>query len=49
MVVGSQLGRESLNDTVKKKAKERGLVQKGDAVIFLTSLKEGMTDANTFV
>ena len=26
MVVGSQLGRESLNDTVKKKAKERGLV-----------------------
>ena len=49
MIVGSQLGRESLNDTVKKEAQNMGLVEKGDAVIFLTALKEGLTDGNNFV
>ena len=50
MVVGSQLGRESLNDTVKKEAQEMGLVNKGDRIIFLTALKEGLTtDGNNFV
>jgi hypothetical protein len=49
MIVGSQLGRESLNDTVKKEAANMGLVNKGDGVIFLTALKEGLTDGNNFV
>jgi hypothetical protein len=43
MVVGSQLGRESLNNTVKKQALEMGLVSTGDRIIFLTALKEGLT------
>jgi len=49
MTVGSQIGRESLNDTVKKEAANMGLVEKGDNVIFLTALKEVLTDGNNFV
>ena len=40
---------QNLNDTVKKEAQAMGLVQKGDMVIFLTALKEGLTDGNNFV
>ena len=47
MTVGSQLGRESLVDTVKKEAVSMRLVKKGDTVIILTGMKEGLTSGNT--
>ena len=43
MTVGSQLGRESLIDTVKKEARDMKLVRKGDVVIVLTGMKEGLS------
>ena len=49
MTVGSQLGRESLVDTVKKEAKGMNLVKKGDAVIILTGMKEGFTSGNNWI
>ena len=49
MTVGSQLGRESLIDTVKKEAIDMKLVNKGDVVIVLTGMKEGLTSGNNWI
>ena len=49
MTVGSQLGRESLVDTVKKEAVSMRLAKKGDAVIILTGMKEGLTSGNNWI
>ena len=49
MTVGSQLGRESLIDTVKKEAMVMKLVQKGDVVIILTGMQEGLTSGNNWI
>jgi pyruvate kinase len=42
MLVGSLIGAESLLDTVKKEATEKGLVKKGDFVIVTTGVNEGL-------
>ena len=47
MTVGSQLGRESLVGTVKKEAMDMKLVKKGDVVIILTGMKEGLTSGGS--
>ena len=49
MTVGSQLGRESLIGTVKKEAQDMKLVKKGDVVIILTGMKEGLTSGNNWI
>ncbi len=49
MTVGSQLGRESLIDTVKKEAMDMKLVKKGDVVIVLTGMKEGLMSGNNWI
>lgn len=49
LTVGSQLGRTSLQDTVKKEATKMGLVRKGDFVIFLTGDKDGLTSGTNLV
>jgi pyruvate kinase len=42
MLVGSLIGAESLLDTVKKEATEKGLVKKGDFVVVTTGVNEGL-------
>jgi pyruvate kinase len=42
MLVGSLIGADSLLDTVKKEALERGLVKKGDFVVVTTGVNEGL-------
>ncbi len=42
MLVGSLIGAESLLDTVKKEAVERGFVKKGDFLIITTGVNEGL-------
>jgi len=49
MTVGSQLGRESLIETVKKEAQDMKLVKKGDVVIVLTGMKEGLSIGNNWI
>ena len=49
MTVGSQLGRESLIDTVKKEARDMKLVKKGDVVIILTGMKDGLSSGNNWI
>ena len=49
MTVGSQLGRESLIDTVKKEAVSMKLVKRGDVVIILTGTKEGLANENNWI
>ena len=49
MTVGSQLGRESLIDTVKKEAISMRLARKGDCVIILHGMKEGLTSGNNWI
>ena len=49
MTVGSQLGRESLIGTVKKEAVDMKMVKKGDVVIILTGMKEGLTSGNNWI
>ena len=42
MLVGSLIGAESLLDTIKKEAIERGLVNKKDFVVITTGVNEGL-------
>ena len=42
MLVGSLIGAESLLDTVKKEAIEKGLVKKDDFVVVTTGVNEGL-------
>lgn len=41
-LVGSLIGAESLLDTVKKEAINRGLIVKGDLVVVTTGVNEGL-------
>lgn len=49
MTVGSQLGKESLIGTVKKEALDMKLVKKGDVVIILTGMKDGLVSGNNWI
>ena len=49
LLVGSLIGAESLLDTVKMEAIERGLVQKGDFVVVTTGINEGLRESTNLL